>query len=467
MSACNTNGASRTRIHPAIDFNGSNAYVGQILPIHGMGSFRNVCLHLIRDDGRIISLGDGETSEIELLHNNFRFQPRWSLQSIQMFSRGETTALDKIQLLEKIKNEFVTYMEFSDERLYDFFALWSIGTYFFQLFNTYPYVYVGGISQSGKSKLLTLCGCISFNAIPSANMSVASIYRLINNARCSLFIDEIEQLAYRHRGGDFRNILLCGYRKGQYAYRNIVTPDRNFTPEPFEVYSPKMLANIEGVEDVLESRCISVTMRRGSNRNITNTEVEENDPKWQQIRDLIYLFLMKNWKEVRQTYSGFENDTALASREWELWKPILSLAKFFDNTDLLERMKNLALEKSEESRRDDSDTHEFILVEVLQSLVKEDGFYRLREIRNEMANRFESSSWLVERYVGRLLRRLGFSDRRRVGCGTEYFFKVSEVTDLAQRLGISEVSERSEDTGERGTQTVYDSVEVTECQEEE
>lgn len=56
-----------------------------------------------------------------------------------------------------------------------------------------------------------------------------------------------------------------------------------------------------------------------------------------------------------------------------------------------------------------------------------------------------------EKYVGRLLRRLGFSRSRRVGSGTEFFLTVSGVRDLAPRLGISEVSELSEDAGEQGT----------------
>jgi len=456
MNPQNTIETLRTKVHPALDFTTDNAYVGQILPRQGNVS-ENRCLCVIRDDGRnfVCMSNNLEQNELELMHSDFCFEPRWSLESIQKFCRGEITVTEKAQLLEKVKDEFMTYIEFSDERLYDFLALWSIGTYFFPLFNAYPYVYVGGISQSGKTKLLTLCSCICFNSIPSANMTTATIYRLIQNNRCSLLIDETEQLSSRYRAADFRNILLNGYKKGLRTYRTRRTQDGNFVPESFEVYGPKMLANIEGLEDVLESRCITIIMQRGSNREITNKEVGENDPVWQQIRDLIYPFLMKNWKEIRRTYSEFENDTTLACREWELWKPIFSLGKFFDSTDLLERMKTLALEKSEESRRDDLDTHEFVLVEVLLSLLEEDGFYRLGEIRNGMAFHFENSNWLTERYIGRLLRRLGFSNRRRVGSGTEYFLKVSEVTDLAQRLGISGVSEHSElseGTGGQGTQ---------------
>ena len=61
--------------------------------------------------------------------------------------------------------------------------------------------------------------------------------------------------------------------------------------------------------------------------------------------------------------------------------------------------------------------------------------------------------WVSPRYVGRLLRRLGFSNQRHVATGTEYFLSVSGAKTLAQRHGVSEVSELSEDTGEQGDQS--------------
>ena len=60
--------------------------------------------------------------------------------------------------------------------------------------------------------------------------------------------------------------------------------------------------------------------------------------------------------------------------------------------------------------------------------------------------------WLTERYIGSLLRRLSFSNYKRVAAGYEYFLKVADVEDCARRLGISvhsEGSEHSEGTTEQ------------------
>jgi len=456
MSEPNLDGASTEKIHPALDFTSDHAYVGQLLPWGEPEGEQEVLLSLIIDDRETIPCNQNilEENGLNIVTPSFAFELRWSLNGIKNFIEGEE-AVDPAQLFELVKGSFRTYIELLDERLYVFLALWNIGTYFFPLFNTYPYVYVGGIKESGKTKLLTLCHCIAFNSVFSGNMSTAVVYRLVQDARCSMFIDETEMLSNRYRARDLRNILLSGYKKGQRTYRNRKTTNGNFVPQSFEVYGPKMLANIEGLEDVLGSRCIKIIMKRGLNREITNREVDINDLVWQQVRDLLYPFLMGNWRDIKQTYSELENDADLLNRDWELWKPIFALAKFFggSNDGLYEEIKGLALEKIAENQGENSSSHEVVLVEALASLVDEDGFYPLRGIKDEMSGVLGNGGWLRERFVGGLLRRLGFSNKRRVGSGTEYFLRVSEVRDWALRLGISvdsEGSELSEGNSERG-----------------
>jgi len=434
MSIRNSDRIHTQRIHPAIDFTAEHAYIGQM--IHGRNRENN--LWIIRDDGRITTFRGNnlEQNGIELIHSSLCIGQRWTVGSILNFSRGETEIAPKAQLFHLVKDLLHLYTELPDERLYDLLTLWSLGTYFSQLFNTYPYLYVGGISQSGKTKLLTLCSHLCFNSILGSNMSTATIFRLVQNARCSLFIDETENLSQREMNQEFRNLLLNGYKKGLRTYRNRRTDDGNFVPEAFEVYGPKMFANIEGIEDILESRCLTITMRRSSNSLVTSREVLEIDPVWQEIRDDIYPFQLKNWKAIKQAYSEFKNDTTLANRNLELWKPILSLAKFFDET-LYTEMKALASEMAEQSQIEDSDSQECMLVEALLSLMEDDGYYRVRYIKEAMAALFEECRWIDERHVGRLLRRLGFRNKRRTDGRYEYFLRTSEVVQFARNLGIT------------------------------
>jgi len=451
-------------IHPAIDFTENHAYVGQMVP----ESKTKRSLFLIRDDGKI-SLGtefELQNIEFEQVCSRLELGKRWSYQSIIRFSKGEAPAIEKTQILSQVREQLSKYIELRDERLYDFLALWSIGTYFFPIFNSYPYVYVGGVSQSGKSKLLTLCSCICFNSILSATMSTAILYRIIQAGRCSLFIDEAGNLHDQNRAVDFRNLLYSGYRKGAKALRCSRNTDKNFVPDSFEVYGPKMLANIEGLEEVLESRCIEIIMRRGTS-SIASTEIDMKDPVWQQIRDMIYTFLMQNWKAIKKIYSEMENDAVLKLRDWENWKPILSLAKFFDKDILYPKVRALAIEKVTQKQNAGSELHEYVLLEVLLSIVNKDGFYSLANIKRRMADLYDSDAWLTERFIGRLLRRLGFCNSKRMGTGYEYFITLADVKDLAQGFELSEGSECSEGNTGQGnqTETVIEEA-VQKCQEE-
>lgn len=458
-----------TAIHPAIDFTAEHAYVGQRM--HCRGSSRLYGLHEVSDSGSILDFTDvtREIRNASLKYVDFNMEQRWSSESIDRFVHG-ADSVRSTQLFARIKELFKAYIELLDPRLYDFLTLWNIGTYFYRLFNAYPYVYVGGISGSGKTKLLTLSSCMCFNAVSIGNTTCACLFRLTQSSRCSVFIDESDALSNRYTAADVRNILLNGYKKGLNVYRARRTNEGNFLTEAFEVYSPKMLVNIEGLESVLGSRCIDIIMQRGSNTDITAREVISDYPIWQQIRDMIYPFMMKNWKAVKQAYAELQNDRSLQNRDWELWKPILALAKFFDDTTLFQSIRALAIEKAAESQSTNSEMFEIILVETLLSLADHDDFYKLADIKHEMINHLEDHDYLSSRHIGNLLRRLGFTQNRRLGSGYQYFLQVSKVRDLAKSLGISECSECSEGSGEQGTQTVHDSVEVVEigeCQGEE
>ena len=337
MTETNSEAEQWTRIHPALDFTADHCYIGQ-----KMRSIRENNYFVVTDQGFVIPALPEENLEhlhLELTHQPYlRSEIRWTAESINRFSRlkrfptGVPIATGKEKLLTDIRAQFCNYIEFADKRCYTLFTLWAIGTYYFPLFNTYPYVHLIGLMKSGKSKLFSLCSCLSFNGFHSTHMTPACLFRLIEEARSSLFIDEAENLSTISNSEEIRSILLGGYRKGGLVFRAERDRDGNFVPRGYEVYGPKMVANIEGLEEVLSSRCITVTMQRSSDKNILNTEVNIADPSWQQIRDSIYPFVMINWKEILRIYAEFQNDDIdINGRELELWKPMLALANFFGN----------------------------------------------------------------------------------------------------------------------------------------
>ena len=78
-------------------------------------------------------------------------------------------------------------------------------------------------------------------------------------------------------------------------------------------------------------------------------------------------------------------------------------------------------------------------------LVKIPEYYRVKKIRDQMELQYdEEQKWLTTQWIGRALGRLGFKDKRRLGVGVEYKLTPEAVSNLVERLTLSEVSEISE-----------------------
>jgi len=507
-------------VHPAMGVFGDTAFVGVWVPCQiseieekkdkKKRPYLKDLLYLITDKRQAVLANDWELKEkgMRLACKPLKLKNSWELPFVREYLAGNKACLD--DLLLDILKEWHTYIDFPDEREYVLHALWDIASYFHFIFKTFPYLYVGGIKRTGKTKCLTLHSCFALNAFFSNNMSTSSIFRLIQNARGTLLIDETEKLRNPDRALDFRSILLAGYKKGAVVYRIEKSKKDQLVPESFEIYSPKILANISGIEDVMEDRTIPSIMKRGKTRQIINREIDVADSRWSEYRNKLYQFFLTYWKEVSELYkkmakiselselsehseltgtnykkaselsehTGAYNKEVseltsertgsnytkadldlLSARELELWNPIFTMARFFDSLisdkkkqllsvsslsslhSLSSLMIGLAIDKTKQKITEDiTETGEVILAQVLVQLVKEDVYYKVKDLRDAVTSQFdEEQKWVTTRWVGNALRRLGFKEKRRVGTGYEYKLTISEVEDLAERLNLLQV----------------------------
>jgi hypothetical protein len=322
-------------------------------------------------------------------------------------------------------------------------------------------------------------------------MSVASIFRLVQNGRVTLLLDESEKLSNQDRAQEFRSLLLSGYKRGALVYRVEKDAKERNVPTAFEVYSPKCLANIGGLENILEDRCRVVVLQRSRNRKIVDRDVNLRNPLWPKLRASLYRLYLEYFKEVKHIYEGFnelgekeelishlaliaDRDVKdfenLTARQLELWKAIFTMAAFFDNhsaeATCLKAMIELAIQDSKSKQEEDlTESADMVLAETLLAMVSGhdwvDGFTPIKTITTRMGTRFEDpQNWLNTHWVGRALRRLGFTDKRRLGTQREIRLSRKEVADVARRLGISDVYDVSDisDVTEREKTRIEDYV---------
>lgn len=466
-------------IHPAVGVaegeHSKLAYVGVYVPCQvtdkeGHKKTKDFLYLITSEREKVLAL------DKDLLARNWRleykpihFENRWSLADVQKFLNGE--GVDVAQVYQDVIDTFKEFLEFSDDRFYMMNTLWSIGTYFHVLFNSFSYLYVGGIKRSGKTKTLTVHSAIDFNAIFSNNMSSSSLYRLIQNSKSTLLIDESEQLDNAQRAQAFRNILLSGYKKGAKTFRCEKNAKDRIEPEAFEIYSPKMLGNIGGLEDVLEDRCLTTFQRRSRNIKILNSEIDTTQERYAKLRADLYRLFLLHWNEVAEIYGQLKDSSEfsvgsvdsvetklgpigaefLAGRELELWKSLITMARFFDKylnivptqPTLTTLIIKLACDLAKLRHMENiTEVGEEILVQCLLDIVPDDQkvfWIKVKTITTSIEAEFDSKQdWLSTIWVGRALRRLGFSDKRRLGAGIEYNIPSKAVLDLKVRMQIEE-----------------------------
>lgn len=464
-------------VHPAVDMSRDDkAYIGAwiLSEIPSTRSIRlDYALYIITSNkqmvkakriGKTFSYGDivVRYTPASIGYSN------WGKKAVERFCNNETNP-EPLEIYSMVKNEIKRYVDFYDPRWYDFYTLWIIGSYFYTIFDAFPYVYVGGWKRTGKTKTLMLAKCMAFNGILSNNMSSSSLFRLVQNARCTLLIDETERLDDPKRMATFRSLLTEGYKRSGIVFRTERRgKSERHTPVPFEVYSPKILANIAGLDSVLEDRCIRLIMRRSNNIKIINTVVKQESKNWQKIRDNLFAFALTHYKDVRCDAEIPVEVEGVYARELELWRPMLVLARLFSmwgvkleanevaplrqkcytstplhqskkDISLFDIIKHLAqdevrLRKAEEV----TEARELILIQAVVGIVQSTSWYKLSDIRKAMESFYEDKqNWLNNQWISRALKRYGFKERRRVARGVQYYLKVLEVHSLAYSMGFN------------------------------
>jgi hypothetical protein len=274
------------------------------------------------DTEQILAL-NGKEIALRVIPEASEFLMRWRTGDIQRFLEGEV--VEPATIFKEVYETFTRYVDFKSNTESAILSLWTIGTYFYTMFPAYPYVALNGPKNSGKSTVLRVLQPLAFNMISTSDPTGASMFRLINNNGCTVGIDEAERYHNPKDAGmqQIRQLLNSGYKQGMPAIRLI---GEDMKPQAFDVYSPKILAAIAGLEDVLASRCIAIPMRR------TDKKMPHFPPDFSgtSIRHQLYTLALTYHQEVHRHYYERPDIHKLQNRSGELWQPMVALAAFFE-----------------------------------------------------------------------------------------------------------------------------------------
>jgi len=363
------------------------------------------------------------------------------------------------KLKETYENIVEILKEWSDlkEEYYNIIALWIIGTYMHNQFPTYPFLFFNAMRGSGKSRTVKLIIHLSKQGALLNSLTEAELFR----SKGTLGIDEFEGIT-RKGVDNLRELLNSAYKKGTKVRRmrkvKTATGEEQQV-EQFEVYRPIVMANINGMEDVLGDRCLTLILERSNNSSITNLmEIFEYDTKIEATRKLLTeLFLLPKSNEscslcsvvtlqniytewnnyVKSNYTNYIKHTNninyinytqlfksikladINGRELELSFPLLVISAFLGVEETtLQSITTLMTEKRQESMVENRDIS---LIDYLSQEIADENFILINDLTRKFKEFLGTTDEEINsKWVGRALKRLNLiTEKRRKSRGNE------------------------------------------------
>jgi hypothetical protein len=182
-----------------------------------------------------------------------------------------------------VRHAVEQYVSLASPHDYVAVTLWIIATHVYDKFMVTPrLVLTSPVRGCGKTTLLDICSLLVARAEKSDSITAALIYHLIDRQRCTLLIDEADNLELSTKGV-LRAVLNSGHRKGG-VRRHIV----NGQPCKFSTFAPIALASIGGLTLPLMSRSIVIHMTRHDGiaplRRFDRDDTRDLDIIWSRLK---------------------------------------------------------------------------------------------------------------------------------------------------------------------------------------
>jgi hypothetical protein len=244
------------------------------------------------------------------------------------------------QLLSEILGFIHRYVDLSPsfERLATYYVLLS---WLYDAFNDLPYLRLRGDYGTGKTRTLLVIGSICYKPFFASGASTVSpIFHTLDAFRGTLIFDEAD-FRFSDERAEIVKILNNGNVRGLPVLRTMMNRQREFNPQAFQVFGPKIIATRGSYEDRgLESRFITEEM--GSRRLRADIPINLPDTFKEEARELRNKLLL--YRFHRRFDARVDANLADPKLEPRLNQILLPLLSIIQDPTLRSELRSVALE---------------------------------------------------------------------------------------------------------------------------
>jgi hypothetical protein len=263
-----------------------------------------------------------------------------SPDGVRRFTAGENVVART--LFGDLSNFFARHAIFKHPSVAPALALWTMGSYLYNLLNYYGYLWFTSLGPShGKSLVEKILSILCFNATPSITVpTAATLFRDTEANAGTLILDEIENLDPEKKG-DVLAILNAGFERGDIVPRSVPAGD-GWVTRSFSVYCPKAIAGISYLPRTLHTRVFQIEMpKKKPNEKVDNFEPDRLASLAERMRDDQAIFALRNANKIAEMYVGrselvlrggdSEGRPLLDDRLRDILAPLYALAAVVDH----------------------------------------------------------------------------------------------------------------------------------------
>ena len=201
-------------------------------------------------------------------------------------------------------------------------ALWCLHTYLLDCFLISPRLAIRSAThRCGKTTLLDIISYLVLRTLSSANVTAASLFRVIEACRPTLLIDEAD--TFLPNSDELRGVINSGHRKGGTVIRTV---GDDYEPRKFSTYAACAIALIGKLPATLHDRSAPVIDLK---RRLRSEHVEcfrlDRTVHLDVLARKAARWAADKAEQIRNTDP--ELPTGLFNRDGDNWRPLLVIAE--------------------------------------------------------------------------------------------------------------------------------------------
>ena len=228
-------------------------------------------------------------------------------------------AVDGAELLDGIATAIRSHVVLA-EYARDIAALWVVHAYLTDCFLVSPRLCARSATKGcGKTTLLDVLSRLLPRPLPTANVTPAALFRVVEGYQPTLLVDEAD--TFLHDNNELRGVLNSGHRKGGTVLRTV---GDDHEPRAFKTFCPTVIALIGTLPDTLHDRAVTIDLKR----KLATETVAPFRPDRADHLDLLARKAVRWAQDNAEAIATVDPKMphGIINREADNWRPLLAIA---------------------------------------------------------------------------------------------------------------------------------------------